>query len=61
MPSLHPDRLLPVDPGVRALTRHRYETVRDLPTPSPHRPDRDEAFAAVAKPVNVNPRKAIQL
>ncbi len=32
----HPDRLFPVDPGVRALARRLYETVRDLPILSPH-------------------------
>ncbi|UGQ13249.1 glucuronate isomerase [Yinghuangia sp. ASG 101] len=36
MPSLHPDRLLPVDPGVRALARRLYDAVRDLPILSPH-------------------------
>ncbi|WP_279509330.1 glucuronate isomerase [Actinomadura sp. 7K507] len=37
MPThLHPDRLLPADPGVRALARRLYETVRDLPILSPH-------------------------
>lgn len=33
---LHPDRLFPVDPGTRALTRALYETVKDLPIVSPH-------------------------
>ncbi|WP_436791830.1 glucuronate isomerase [Yinghuangia sp. YIM S10712] len=36
MPPLHPDRLLPVDPGVRALARRLYDAVRDLPILSPH-------------------------
>jgi len=36
MPRLHPDRLLPVDPGVRALARRLYDAVRDLPILSPH-------------------------
>jgi len=36
MPSLHPDRLLPVDPTVRALARRLYDEVRDLPILSPH-------------------------
>jgi glucuronate isomerase len=34
--TLHPDRLLPADPGVRSLARRLYETVRDLPIVSPH-------------------------
>jgi glucuronate isomerase len=34
--SWHPDRLLPVDPGVRALARSLYESVRGLPILSPH-------------------------
>ena len=33
---LHPDRLLPPDPGVRALARSLYGHVRDLPIISPH-------------------------
>jgi glucuronate isomerase len=33
---LHPDRLLPPDPGVRAIARRLYEAVRDLPVLSPH-------------------------
>ncbi|GAA3811905.1 glucuronate isomerase [Streptomyces chiangmaiensis] len=32
----HPDRLLPPDPGVRAIARRLYEAVRDLPIVSPH-------------------------
>lgn len=32
----HPDRLLPPDPGVRAIARQLYEAVRDLPILSPH-------------------------
>ena len=32
----HPDRLLPPDPGVRALARRLYEHVRALPIISPH-------------------------
>ena len=34
--GLHPDRLLPPDPGVRAIARRLYETVRALPIVSPH-------------------------
>ena len=34
--TLHPDRLLPTDPGVRALARELYAAVRDLPIISPH-------------------------
>ncbi|MEU4658723.1 glucuronate isomerase [Streptomyces sp. NPDC023723] len=33
---LSPDRLLPFDPGVRALARRLYESVRELPILSPH-------------------------
>jgi glucuronate isomerase len=33
---LHPDRLLPPDPGVRAIARRLYDAVRDLPILSPH-------------------------
>src|SRR5437867_2167632 len=32
----HPDRLLPPDPGVRAIARRLYEAVRQLPVLSPH-------------------------
>lgn len=32
----HPDRLLPVDPAVRAVARRLYAAVRDLPILSPH-------------------------
>lgn len=34
--GLHPDRLLPADPGVRGLARQLYDEVRDLPIVSPH-------------------------
>ncbi len=33
---LHPDRLLPADPGVRGLAHRLYEHVRGLPIVSPH-------------------------
>jgi glucuronate isomerase len=33
---LHPDRLLPAEPGVRAVARRLYEAVRGLPVVSPH-------------------------
>ena len=33
---LHPDRLFPADPGVRALARRLHEHVKDLPIVSPH-------------------------
>jgi glucuronate isomerase len=33
---LHPDRLLPPEPGVRSIARRLYETVRDLPILSAH-------------------------
>jgi glucuronate isomerase len=34
--ELHPDRLLPADPGTRAIARELYAAVRDLPIVSPH-------------------------
>src|SRR5512143_347146 len=34
--ELHPDRLFPADPALRALSRRLYDTVRDLPIVSPH-------------------------
>ncbi|MGH8824492.1 MAG: glucuronate isomerase, partial [Jiangellaceae bacterium] len=34
--QLHPDRLLPPEPGVRAIARRLYDVVRDLPVLSPH-------------------------
>jgi glucuronate isomerase len=34
--DLHPDRLLPGDPAVRAVARRLYDEVRDLPIISPH-------------------------
>lgn len=33
---LHPDRLFPADPAIRAVARRLYATVRDLPIISPH-------------------------
>ena len=34
--ALHPDRLLPAEPGVRAIARELYGAVRELPVISPH-------------------------
>jgi glucuronate isomerase len=34
--TLHPDRLLPAEPGERAVARRLYDAVRDLPVVSPH-------------------------
>ena len=34
--DLHPDRLLPSDPGVRAVARELYDSVAELPIISPH-------------------------
>ena len=34
--TLHPDRLFPADPSVRAIARDLYGSVRDLPIVSPH-------------------------
>jgi glucuronate isomerase len=33
---LHPDRLLPAEPGVRAIARRIHDAVRELPLISPH-------------------------
>ena len=33
---LHPDRLLPADPGIRAIARALYAEVAHLPIISPH-------------------------
>src|SRR5689334_22870808 len=34
--TLHPDRLLPAEPGVRDIARRLYAAVRELPIVSPH-------------------------
>ena len=34
--NLNPDRLLPAEPGERAIARRLYDAVRDLPVISPH-------------------------
>ncbi len=34
--TLHPDRLLPAEPGTRAIARELYDSVKDLPIVSPH-------------------------
>lgn len=34
--NLHPDRLFPADPTVRAIARRLYDSVKDLPILSPH-------------------------
>lgn len=34
--AVHPDRLLPAEPGTRAVARRLYEAVRGLPIISPH-------------------------
>lgn len=34
--TLHPDRLLPVDPHTRALARQLYDVIKDAPIISPH-------------------------
>ena len=34
--ALHPDRLFPVDPTVRAIARELYDAVRELPLICPH-------------------------
>jgi len=34
--NLHPDRLLPSEPGLRTTARNLYDSVKDLPIISPH-------------------------
>jgi glucuronate isomerase len=34
--ALHPDRLLPIDPGARSIARRLYQAVANLPLISPH-------------------------
>jgi glucuronate isomerase len=34
--SVHPDRLLPSEPGLRRSARELYDVVKDLPIISPH-------------------------
>ncbi len=34
--DVHPDRLLPSDPGLRSVARRLYQSVQDLPIISPH-------------------------
>jgi glucuronate isomerase len=34
--ELHPDRLLPADPGTRSIARRLYDHVRELPVIAPH-------------------------
>ncbi|WP_250034588.1 glucuronate isomerase [Paractinoplanes maris] len=34
--TLHPDRLLPAEPGLRSIARRLYQEVRELPIISPH-------------------------
>jgi len=46
--SLHPDRLLPVDPATRRFARELYTQVRDLPIVSPHGHTDPEWFATDA-------------
>ncbi len=36
MAILHPDRLIPADPGTRAIARRLHASIRDLPIISPH-------------------------
>ena len=33
---LHPDRILPADPHIRAIARRLYDSIKDLPIVSPH-------------------------
>jgi glucuronate isomerase len=47
--NLHDDRLLPLDPGVRAIARRLYAQVRSLPIISPHG-HTDPAWFAVNAP-----------
>ena len=61
--QLHPDRLFPVDPDVRSITRRLYESVRDLPiislTAKATAQDQAQCIAAgandyLAKPLDVD-------
>jgi glucuronate isomerase len=45
---LHPDRLFPTDPGVRAIARRLYQSVEGLPIISPHGHTDPEWFASNA-------------
>lgn len=45
---LHPDRLLPADPGTRSIARELYAAVKDLPIVSPHGHTDPEWFAGNA-------------
>ncbi|MBW8755776.1 MAG: glucuronate isomerase [Sphingomonadales bacterium] len=47
--ELHPDRLFPADPVVRAIARALYDTVADLPIVSPHG-HTDPAWFALNEP-----------
>ena len=46
--ELHPDRLLPAEPGTRAIARELYAAVRQLPIISPHGHTDPEWFASDA-------------
>ena len=46
--ELHPDRLLPADPAVRATARQLYAEIKDLPIVSPHGHTDPEWFATDA-------------
>ncbi|MCA1999589.1 MAG: glucuronate isomerase [Hyphomicrobiales bacterium] len=46
---LHPDRLFPADPNVRAIARRLYGSVKDLPIVSPHG-HTDPAWYALNEP-----------
>lgn len=46
--TLHPDRLLPADPGTRAIARALYTSVADAPIISPHGHTDPEWFASDA-------------
>ncbi len=46
--ELHPDRLLPADPGTRAIARELYRAVQSLPIISPHGHTDPEWFAGNA-------------
>jgi len=46
--KLNPDRLLPADPGTRAVARRLYTAVKDLPIISPHGHTDPEWFAGNA-------------
>jgi glucuronate isomerase len=52
---LHPDRLFPADPRIRAIARALYAGVKDLPIVSPHG-HTDPSWFAYDEPFTDPPR-----